>query len=86
MKLNVDFDPNLDPTWTQVGSMLASKIDQKSLLEARTLPMEPPGPLEIRFSRFGINFPSILDRFLLDFGWILHRLLVVFFIQLFFFL
>ena len=56
MKLNVDFDAKFAPTWTHVGSMLASKIDQKSLLEARTLPLEPPGPLEIRFSLFWINF------------------------------
>ena len=49
MKLNVDFDANLAPTWTQVSRMLASKIDQKSILEARTLPLEPPGPLEVRF-------------------------------------
>ena len=55
LKLNVDFEPNLAPTWTQVGPMLASKIDQKSILEARTLPLEPPEPIKIRFYQFGID-------------------------------
>ena len=67
MKLNVDFDAKLAPTWAQVGPMLASKIAQKSLLEARTPPSEPPGPLEIRFYRFGIDFLSIFDRCWSDF-------------------
>ena len=56
MKLKVDFDTKLAPTWTQVGPMLASKIAQESLLAAWTPPLEPPGPLKVRFYRFGINF------------------------------
>ena len=67
LKLSEDFEPNLAPTWTQVGPMLASKIDQKSILEAQTLPVEPPGPIKIRFSRFGIDFSSIFYRFSFDF-------------------
>ena len=44
-----DSEANLAPTWTQLGSMLASKIDQKSILEARAPPKAPVRPLKGRF-------------------------------------
>ena len=43
------FVSNFVPTWTQVGPMLASKINQKSVLGVQTPPLGPQEPLKPDF-------------------------------------
>jgi len=47
-RFSLDSAANLAPTWTQLGPMLAPKIDQKAILEAWVPPMAPLGPLKGR--------------------------------------
>ena len=46
-KKHAFMDPILGPTWPQLGPMLASKIDQKSILKVWAPPKAPLGPLRI---------------------------------------
>jgi len=53
----IDLGPILEPTWPQLGSNLASKIDPKSIQEA--LQIHP---------NLHLVFDRILDRFFIDFS------------------